>query len=285
MNSLPVLRTCLLDLLWELRNSDIQLIIGGGYGIFLKAEYVRTRRLRSLLSEWPETRSTSDIDLFLRPELLVTPGKLAPLSKAIESLGYTVIPAAQKYQFVKKGPDNVGEIKIDILTGPQSRFSEFGLKNDSRRVYPNPSVGLHAHPVNEAPSLEDGLLSVSISGTLTAGREWTGEIFLPHPFTYLMMKLFAFRDRLNDESKEYGRYHALDVYTIVATTMENEWNAFPAFRARLRGEPSVQQAAAIVAENFSTMSAMGTIRLRESRYCRPELQIDDFINILRESFA
>jgi len=35
-----------------------------------------------------------------------------------------------------------------------------------------------------------------------------------------MMKLLAFRDRLDDTDKAFGRYHALDLYTILATMTE-----------------------------------------------------------------
>jgi hypothetical protein len=285
MNDLSVLRTYLLDLLWELRSSGIPIIIGGGYGIFLKTEYVHTHHLRTLLDKRPESRSTSDLDLFLRPELLIEPGKLAPLAKAIERLGYTVIPTAQKYQFVKPGLGNVGEIKIDLLTGPQSQFSGSSAKVDRRRVRPKPSVGLHAHIVDEAPSLEKNLLAVPLSGMLTQGTQYTGNVFIPHPYTYLMMKLFAFKDRCEDESKEFGRYHALDLYSIIATTTEEEWQAFSSFRDQFKNEPSVQEAAAIVANYFSMPTAFGMIRMRESRYYRPDLQIDLFIELLRESFS
>ena len=41
MNAMPELRTALLDLLYETRNENLQLIIGGGYGIYLKREMVR----------------------------------------------------------------------------------------------------------------------------------------------------------------------------------------------------------------------------------------------------
>jgi len=284
MTGLPLLRTELLDLLAELRFSDIPLIIGGGYGIFLKTEHVRRNNFPTILSEWPETRATSDIDLFLRPELLIQPGRLLPLAEAIRRLGYSVIPSAEKYQFVKKGKEGIGEIKIDILTGPQSRFTGSGIKADNRRVHPNPSVGLHAHPVNEAPTLENHLLAVPLSGMLTNGQQYSGEVYIPHPYTCLMMKLFAFKDRVKDQSKEFGRYHALDLYSIVATTMETEWNMFSAFRGQLNGEPIAQKASEIVAEYFSRPSDPGILRMRESRYFRPNLQIKLFIDILRESF-
>ena len=70
------LNTALLDLLYELRSTDIQLIICGGFGIYLKSEHVRRLGVRTLLGEWPVPRSTNDLDLFLRPELLIEPAKV-----------------------------------------------------------------------------------------------------------------------------------------------------------------------------------------------------------------
>ena len=106
------LRTALLDLLWELQGTGINLIVGGGYGIFLKTIYVRERNLRTLLAEQPEVRSTNDLDLFLRPELLIQPGKLIPFSSAIEKLGYKVIETARNYQFIKPDATRKGGIKV-----------------------------------------------------------------------------------------------------------------------------------------------------------------------------
>jgi hypothetical protein len=63
--------------------------------------------------------------------------------------------------------------------------------------------------VDEVPTLEDGLRSYTVSGVLSSGLPWQGEVFLPHAFSFPMMKLFAFRDRLEDRNKEFGRYHAL----------------------------------------------------------------------------
>jgi hypothetical protein len=284
MNTLSVLRTSLLDLLWELQDTGISMIIGGGYGIFLKTTHVKDQNLRTLLSERPESRSTNDLDLFLRPELLIQPEKLKPLSAAIEKLGYQVVETARKYQFIKPNLAGKGGVKIDFLTGPQSCFKGTKAKADERRVRPSPSVGLHAHPVDEAPTLEDGLLSLKLTGMLSTGNQWACEVFLPHPYSFLMMKLFAFRDRLNDESKEFSRYHALDLYNIIATTTEDEWNAFAVFRKRLGDESHVKEAGTIVEEYFSGMNKVGIIRMRESRYYRPDLQLDDFISILKETF-
>jgi len=128
MITIPDLQTALLDLLHEVKGSDFNLIIGGGLGIHLKTDYVRRRGLRTLLQEWPEQRSTNDIDLFLRPELLIDPAQLIPLAEALDKLGYQAVPGAEKYQFVKPGlgGTEAGSIKIDILTGRRNVLKVHG---------------------------------------------------------------------------------------------------------------------------------------------------------------
>jgi len=242
--------------------------------------------MRTLLQEWPEPRSTNDLDLFLRPELIIEPEKLKPLAKAIAKLGYQVVPGAEKYQFVKPGPGgaDAGSIKIDILTGPQSCFQDTSVKVDTRRARPNPSVGVHAHPVDEALTLEKGLLSITLAGDLSSGEPWQAEIFVPHPYTFLMMKLFAFRDRYDDAEKEFGRYHALDLYTIIATTTEDEWRYALELRDKVEDQPYVSEARRLVSEHFSSLDCLGIIRLQESPYFRAEFQIDEFMSALQELF-
>jgi hypothetical protein len=286
MITIPDLQTALLDLLYEVQGTDIKLIIGGGFGIYLKTDHVRRLGMRTLFREWPEARSTNDLDLFLRPELLIQSAKLKPLADAIAKLGYQVVPGAENYQFVKPGPGGVkaGSIKIDILTGPQSRFQGTRVRADARRARPSPSIGMHAHPVDEAPTLEEGVLSITLEGRLSSGEPLQAEAFLPHPYTFLMMKLFAFKDRLNDADKEFGRYHALDSYTILATTTEMEWEEALELRDQNGEGPYIMEAGRLVSKHFSSLDRLGMIRLRESRYYRPELQLDEFMSALQELF-
>lgn len=286
MNRIIDLQTALLDLLQKVHDSEVRLIAGGGFGIYLKTDHVRRSGMRTLLDQWPEPRSTNDLDLFLRPELLIESLKLKPLVSAIAELGYQVVPGAEKYQFAKPGPGgaDVGGIKIDILTGPQSRFQGTRVKADARRARPKPSVGIHAHPVDEALTLEEGLLPILLAGTLSSGDTWESEIFLPHPYTFSMMKLFAFRDRLDDPDKEFGRYHALDLYTILATTTEKEWEYALQQRDHYKNDPLAKEAGNLVSEYFSTPERLGMIRLMESPYYRPELQNEEFMSALQEMF-
>ena len=247
---------------------------------------MRRLGVKTLLREWAEPRSTNDLDVFLRPELLIHSAKLRPLSEAIARLGYQAIPGAEKYQFIKlgSGGSQAGGIKIDILTGPQTRFQGTRVRTDARRARPAPSVGIHAHPVDEATTLEEGLLPNPLVGELSSGEPWKAEVLLPHPFTFLMMKLFAFRDRLDDPDKEFGRSHALDMYTILATTMEGEWERALALGSQHGEEPYIVEAGRLVAKYFSTFDRLGMIRLRESRYYQPAFQLDEFMSALQELF-
>ncbi len=284
MNFMSDLQTSLLDLLFEIKGTEIKLIIGGGYGIFLKVNHVQRTAKRTLFHQWPEPRATNDLDLFLRPEFLIEPEKLKPMAKALNHLGYEVVRGAEKYQFAKPGPRGVGSIKIDILTGPKEAFSQTKAKADQRRVRPKPSIGLHAHPVDEAITLEQGLVPVSVEGRLDSGENWAAEVFLPHPYTFLMMKLFAFRDRLDDGNKEFGRYHALDLYAIAATTTEDEWRYALELKEQCRGLSYVAEAAGLIGRYFSAIDQLGIIRLKESPYYRSDFQLEDFMAALQELF-
>jgi hypothetical protein len=286
MNTMPELRTALLDLLYETRESELKLILGGGYGILLKREHIRESGIQTLLTEWPEARSTNDLDLFLRPELLISPTQLKPLAEALPRLGYQVIKGAEKYQFARPGPtgDEQGSLKIDFLTGPRSHFAGTSVKVDDRRARPRPSIDLHAHTTDEAITLDDGLIAITVKGRTSKGTDHHGEIYLPHPFTFAMMKLFAYRDRSSDAAKEFGQYHALDLYAIVAMMSETEWADALRLHSENAGEQKVIEAGEIVGQDFSTQTSKGILRMRESPYFRTTLQIDRFLDAINNLF-
>ena len=98
--------------------------------------------------------------------------------------------------------------------------------------------------------------------------------------TFAMMKLFAFRDRIDDRDKDFGQYHALDLYSALALTDEREWEEAIALSERHRSAPEVQEAGRIVAQHFLSPTSTGMLRLRESPYFRPEMQLEDFFSTL-----
>jgi len=152
-------------------------------------------------------------------------------------------------------------------------------------VRPRPSVELHAHPVDEATTLEEHLLPLKVEGTTSNGTNHAAEIYLPHPLTFAMMKLFAFRDRSQDKNKEYGRYHALDLYAVLATASEEEWDQALELQRRHREEPAMNEATRIVKENFASTTSLGMLRMKESPYYRQEMQANEFLQALNELFS
>ena len=279
----------LLDLLHALDGHDLPLILVGGFGLFLRQEHVRVSGLETLYPERPPARATEDLDTFLALTALADIVKMNTLRDALATLGYAVVPGAERYQFVK--PDTAGQgrrnVKIDLL----ARKPEEGdpkLTHDARRVGPLPKKNpLHAHVTPEAFPAEAALLSVALAGTRTDGTPATGEVFLTNPYALYLMKLFAFRDE--EEGKKgagrqgYARKHAQDLATITALLTEPESADLPSYRRQYSSHPITLEAAQIVVRYFQEDDQPGSLRLIEASI--PESLRQLTRNILTETFA
>jgi hypothetical protein len=86
MDALDLLKMSLLDLHAHLMEHEIPLILGGGYGLFLKQLHLRAENVPTLfeVEMWPEARSTSDLDLFLRAEVVTDPERMRVSPDRIE---------------------------------------------------------------------------------------------------------------------------------------------------------------------------------------------------------
>lgn len=162
-----VLKETLLDILFELRDSEISLLIGGGYGLFLKQQHLATSGQTSTLfplDTWPQPRATNDIDVLLRPEIVTESEHMGLIRRALEKLDLVPVPGAEYMQFVK----TLGEgrsAKIDFLAGPLGDFLDPSkVKVDDRRIRPRPSVKLHAHRMDEAVVYERDPVAIPVTG-------------------------------------------------------------------------------------------------------------------------
>jgi len=243
MSELASLEKSLLDLLSLLDSKSFPIILGGGYGLYLRRTILEREGTRTLLEHWPEARSTNDLDLFLRPELLCDSNRF-------------------------------------LLTGPRSSFEDTGLKVDERRVRPNPSVKVHAHPTDEAITLEENLQEVKLY--VGEDGEQSTSVFLPHPFTYALMKLFAFRDQIELQHKGYGSHHALDLYSIIAMMTENEWELSKEMAKRNSDSAIGVEASRIANELFDSTTSRGLLVMRANPYCSDQLQLSEFIDLVRD---
>jgi hypothetical protein len=279
------LTTNLLDLLFELQGRNIPIMIGGGYGLFLKRRHLEATGQRTLLENLPEPRATNDLDMFLRAELLSDLGRTREVREAILRLGYTPVEEAKFLQW-KRSVMVAGvrqEVKIDVLVGPLGEFRS-RLKVSMPRVRPKGDIQFHAHAVEEAILLEDNPIVVEVTGVRSTGAAYSGTVEVPDGFPYLMMKLHAYSDRKGDANKDLGRHHALDVYTIVAMMTEPEYVRARKVGSEMSRNASFDRARAIVSEDFSSQTATGILRMREHRHFRPDFQVEQFRQVLQEIF-
>lgn len=242
-----------------LKSQGIRLIVGGGYGLLLRAEQVRLSGVRTRFDEIPRVRSTNDIDIFLSAEIITDAEKTVLIRSTLDALGYKPIEGAKYYQFVLP-IEYAGlprGVKIDLLAAPVAG-GEGVVKQNSRRIRPHGSKALHAHTTPEALTVEDHAQQIDIGY-----EEEELVVYVPHPFSYLLLKLFALRDRLADEGKGYGAYHAFDIYRTVAMMTPDEWDEAMAMRERYGTTEPVTEASVLVRELFGGLEFPGMIRLRE----------------------
>ena len=96
------LLTTLLDLNAALESRE--LIIGGGYGLYLKQQYLKQNpQIRTLFppSTLPSARTTEDIDLVLRAEGVTDSKSMKAIRAALDNLGFTIVATAKSRPMVR----------------------------------------------------------------------------------------------------------------------------------------------------------------------------------------
>jgi hypothetical protein len=289
IDTFSILKTSLLDLLLKLEDRQIPLILGGGYGLYLKQLHLQQSNSETLIDGelWPRPRATQDIDILLKTEVIADTEKMMLIKEALNNLGYEPVPGAEYMQFIKDLGDS-RSVKVDFLTGPLDSFKDDPrLRVDDRRVKPPKSVGLHAHRTDEAVAFQDEPMELTVEGVLSNGHPYSGAIYIAQSFTYLLMKLFAFRDQRDDQEKNYARHHALDLYRIVAMLTKDEYDLVKKFVGHYQDNPEVAKAQRIIREDFNSPESTGSLRLQEHELFTPEMRLDKldkFLEALNDLF-
>ncbi|MBC8372593.1 MAG: hypothetical protein ISS69_10965 [Phycisphaerae bacterium] len=287
--SMGVLKSCLLDLLRELEDKNFPLILCGGFGLYLKQLDLQERgdNYHPLLpnEQWPRPRTTSDLDILIRTEILVDTERFKLLRGILDNLGYKPIPGAEYMQFVRR-LNNGNDVKADLLTGPVATTLVNKLNIGDRRIRPaEQSVGLHAYRTDEAVGFQENMQTIQIEGYCTDQRPYRNSISVPQAVTFLMMKLFAFRDRNQDPDKDFARHHAMDIYRVVAMLDHDEFRQTRSAICDYWDRDVVQEAGKLVNEHFSESTALGLIRLREHDLFDSEMDVQEFSRALADLFA
>lgn len=263
----------------------ITLTVGGGFGLLLRTRMMAGRGAEPVETVRLQSRSTGDIDCFLSTDVITDGDKTKAVRTAIDALGYSPRPNAKYFQFMRTVEihGQPREIGIDLLSGPIPESLRPRVNVRTPRVSPRKGSGLHAYLTEEAFALTHATHRINIGDS-----DGDVDVLIPHAFAFLLLKLFALRDRLQKANDTKQKYHAFDLQVIWAGMSPAEHAEVHAL-ARQHGEhPVVREAARIVSTHFADVNAMGAISLVEQARAHgdhPTLDaIQRFMSDLRDFF-
>jgi len=278
------LKTQLIILAEKLKPINIPLIIGGGYGLLLRTESIRRSGIRTRFPDFPPARSTEDLDIFFHTEIITDAKRFEIVRDVLAEVGYRCVEEAKYYQFVRE-IQYLGQtrtIKVDLLAGPvPPEFTE-KVRIRNRRIKPRDTENLHAHFTPEALTVCEFLAPVTLDDVLDI------TVNIPHPFSYLLLKLFALDDRKEDPDKQFGRHHAYDIYRTIGMMTQPEWEQALMLREKYKDSVQFAEASAKVKELFSSINGIGVLRVREHALESDEIideqRLNDLLDDLWELF-
>jgi hypothetical protein len=276
--------------LWiELREVAPALLLAGGYGLFLKQQwlisqlrFLGTGKGHSIVTEKGEKlivdevrtlvaihqwhnqtpRVTKDFDFIASLDLIASGNEQMRLQKVLQKHGFEVVPNNARWQFAKRLSAE-RNVVLDFHAPAPGR-ERGDLRMASRRVKPKPSLGqmgIHGRVNPEAVSA--GLQPFSFT--------WEGlQIVLPNSVTLALMKLIAMRDRrvasldaslpAEDRQREeqQAKKHAEDVCRVMAMVTREESDTAAGVLHAVRQAPAYVDAEATFSKFFKTDEGWGS---------------------------
>ena len=265
----------LVELAKELEKFDIPLILGGGFSLYLRTALLN----KKYSSRFPKRilqRSTKDIDIFLTSDLIADSAKVGHIRDALNTLGYK--PVTNYFQFSKsKTAAGNKDILIDILSAPASDKDLDRVITKGIRIKPEGIEKFHAYLVKEAKDINLGLIPLNDFSNLSRSIK-ISNLFILSSFNYIVLKLHAFRDRLNDESVNYGQHHAYDIFATVIDMDQTDWDNAEHHLSTNQAAEYIQSSRDIITKFFADKDDLGIIRLRENKlYQRDKYEYDSYI--------
>lgn len=277
----------LTQLATKFEDQDLTLIVGGGYGLQLRAQWVREHDFTTRFERIPRARTSDDIDVFLHIEILTSPRKHETIRTIMDQMNYVPRPEARNFQFVHEDEveEDLGrQPKIDLLAENPEAYDEVNI--DPPRVRSkDTSDTIHGRLVEEAINIDQGLTTTPISH-----ESKQSTVHLPHPIHYGILKLFATRDHLEDPESDavFQQYHAFDLFMILGLMTEEDWSSRNDLLTSLRDTNQLDETRSIIESYFSSGSDRGAVALREfigeHRPDIPHHYIDDFLDDLQEMY-
>jgi len=203
---------------------------------------------------------------------------MGQIRDALSDMGYEA--TTEYFQFARGVGDSGRVVEIDLLTAPPSDDQADTVKRSGFRVRPRKSEGIHGRVAEEAQSIDRDAISIDLS--TAADRHGIDlddpTIYIPSSFNYLILKLHAFSDRKEDEDSDYGRHHAMDIFTTVTDMSRSDWQDAQTHFEEECDEAYLQKAIDIQRRHFADEGDLGVLRIRENKvYQRHEAEFDDYL--------
>jgi hypothetical protein len=286
----------LLDLI-EALQPEIQLTLVGGFGLILRQEYIQELNQPTLIERRPKARVTPDFDVLLPVEIYADSNTVKYLAQALESLQYVVLE--KKEYFHKETPDG-RQIKVDLLMREPTEHDTYAKvegfrvkqkqtpKNNQETGESSEKTKIHGYRTREAFAIADSLIEIPIEGHNSSNQVVAGTVCIPHSYTFLLLKLFAFRDwetkKEGDNQLPTARKHAQDLYLLVASLIANEDPILQNLSQKYREHPIAIEAAVIVQELFAASTSIGVTRVQEGWERLTDDEIALFLETLKWTF-
>lgn len=261
----------------EFDKIKVPLILGGGLSMYIKIRFMKKKR-SPRYQRLPFQRSTKDIDIFLTSDIIVNPVMITNIKSVISYLGFNV--KTEYFQFIKeiKFEGSKKEVILDLLSQPVTLRELEKVKVSDTRIRPKDVKEFHAFHHKEAEIINTNLIKVEdfVDRSLTNLFQ---NVFLLSSFSFIVLKLHAFKDRINDDKKDFGRYHAYDIFSAIIEMDDIDWEAAQAQYISYESNPVIIESKKIIRDFFSNMNSMGIIRLKENQlYARDREEYDKYIN-------
>ncbi|RKY10687.1 MAG: hypothetical protein DRP56_00275 [Planctomycetota bacterium] len=229
-------------------------VICGGLGVYIRF-YDKSRSSEQML------RTTNDIDLMLvESDIMVQAKRKAIADVIIDELRYAVREDGRCFRF-KKAIDQ----ELDILTPPAK-----GIKVEGGRTKLVKSR-LHGRITEEAEFIEMGLKKISIPNLSKTEQAKEIFVYVPSSTNSLILKLFAFDDRIKKGDVGRAQAHAWDIYITMQLSTREDFEEGQSLLAKHIDSPILRRAQSIVFESFSTLDQQGWRQLLQTADFHPEL--------------
>lgn len=245
------------------------LILAGGLGLNLKRQHLIARQAETLvpISELPEARATQDMDFFLTMTVFTERERANDVAALLKRLGYEVY--SERFQFGKSLSDADSEyrVKVDLLS--RIPVQDENVNFDAVRVGNKRGNPVHGRTTSEAFALDLLPIQVEIDGNDSSGNAVHTKLLVPHPFTWLNMKIRASYDwyleregRIPPRKQPRSAKHAYDVMLITAMLTFAEQTQAANFARQFAEHDEAQLVRTEAAELFGSATSIGWLEVR-----------------------